>query len=320
MRAAILAAAAACSIGSAKPAGPTVAAVNARSAEQILTPGATGAAVVRLQVLLDRAHYSPGEIDGRFGENALRALSAFQRHREILETGKVGPATWLALESADPDPLVVFHPLTDVDVAGPFFRIPRDMMQKARLSALGWRSALERIAEQFHASPSLIQAMNPSAPIRQAGEAIFVPSIERAPLPPVAWIIAEDSDLSVSAWDAQGRFLARYPATMPGPHDPLCYGTWNVLEIRRNPRFHYDPALFWDANRRHRKTTLPPGPNSPVGVVWIQLSVPNCGIHGTSDPSRIGLRESHGCIRLTNWDARELALGLKKGIPVTLMR
>jgi lipoprotein-anchoring transpeptidase ErfK/SrfK len=319
-RAAVLALAAATAFAAPKPAGPTPLEINDRSAEPLLTGGATGPAVIRLQVLLDRAHYSPGEINGRLGPNTLRAVSAFQRDRVIRELAPVGPETWAALEAPDSEPIVVPYTLTKADVSGPFYRIPEDMMKKARLPALGYRSALERIAERFHASPSLIQSVNPRSSVRRAGEILSVPNVDRKPLSPVARVVVSDSDLSVTAWDEQGRFLARYPATLPGEHDPLCYGTWKVLEIRNNPRFHYDPSLFWDADPAHTKATLPAGPNSPVGVVWIQLSVPNCGIHGTSGPSRIGLRESHGCIRLTNWDARELSLGLEKGIPVILMR
>jgi len=315
--AAILLIVAASALGAATPPGPTADEVNDRSVRPLLTEGAAGAAVVRLQVLLDRAHYSPGEIDGRLGGNTVRAIAAFQRDREIAEEG-AGTATWAALDS-DAAPIVVAYTLTEPDVAGPFYRIPRDMVQKSFLPALGWRSALEKLAENFHASPVLIQAINPKARIR-AGEIVFVPSVHRAPLPPAGRIVVSDSDLSVSAWDEEGRLSARYPATLPGPHDPLCYGTWKITEIRKNPTFHYDPSLFWDARPGHRKATLPPGPNSPVGVVWLQLSVPNCGIHGTSDPSRIGLRESHGCIRLTNWDARELSLSVEKGIPVELRR
>lgn len=302
-----------------KPSGPTALEINDRTAEPVLTEGATGPAVVRLQVLLDRAHYSPGEINGRVGASTLRAVSAFQRDRSILEEAAAGPATWAALEATDSEPLVIPYTLTKADVSGPFYRIPDDMMEKARLPALGYRSALERIAERFHASPSLILGMNPRSSIRRAGEVIEVPRVHREPLSPVARVVVNDSDLSVSAWDAQGSFLARYPATLPGEHDPLCYGTWEVLWVRQNPRFHYDPVLFWDANPAHTKVTLPAGPNSPVGVVWIQLSVANCGIHGTSEPSRIGRRESHGCIRLTNWDARELSLGVEKGTQVILL-
>lgn len=320
IRAALGILAAAGSLAAAKPAAPKASEINDRSIRPVLSEGDTGAAVVRLQVLLDRARFSPGQIDGRMGANTVRAAAAFRRERGFAEEAVVGAATWEALEAVESEPIVGDYTLTKADVSGPFYRIPHDMMEKSRLRALGYGSALERIAERFHSSPSLLQGMNPRASFRRAGETIEVPRVDREPLPPVAWVEVSDSDLSVSAWDEQGSLLARYPATLPTEHDPLCFGTWEVLWIRPNPRFHYDPALFWDANPAHTKATLAAGPNSPVGVVWIQLSVPSCGIHGTGDPSRIGKRESHGCIRLTNWDARELSLAVAKGTPVLILR
>jgi lipoprotein-anchoring transpeptidase ErfK/SrfK len=104
--------------------------------------------------------------------------------------------------------------------------------------------------------------------------------------------------------------------TSGSTHDPLPIGTWKVNGVQRNPKFHYNPDLFWDATPGDRKATLQPGPNNPVGVVWIDLSKPHYGIHGSPEPSNIGHVESHGCVRLTNWDADRVARWVKAGTQV----
>src|SRR6185436_15437420 len=107
--------------------------------------------------------------------------------------------------------------------------------------------------------------------------------------------------------DSSGKTFAHFPASTGSKHDPLPLGSWKIQGVARNPVFHYNPQLFWDANPKHGKAKIPPGPNNPVGVVWIDLSKPHYGIHGTPEPSKVGKTESHGCIRLTNWDVAELA-------------
>jgi lipoprotein-anchoring transpeptidase ErfK/SrfK len=274
---------------------------------------------LQLQVLLDRAHCSPGEIDGREGSNTERAVAIFQQMRGLSVTGTPTAETWDAL-GRDAAALVAYQ-LTDADVAGPFTTVPEDMMEKAKLERLGYASPLEAIGERFHASPELLQRLNPGASFTRAGEVVQVPNVHGGPVQSRAARIVVDADSSsLTAYDASGAVLASYPASTGSDHDPLPVGNWKVSGVLRNPPFFYNPDLFWDADESHAKVKLPPGPNSPVGVVWIDLTREHFGIHGTPEPSKVGKTQSHGCVRLTNWDAEELAGLVEKGTPAELRR
>jgi lipoprotein-anchoring transpeptidase ErfK/SrfK len=117
-------------------------------------------------------------------------------------------------------------------------------------------------------------------------------------------------------YDQQDQILFYAPVTSGSEHDPLPIGNWIVTSVVRNPVYHYNPDLFWDADSTNAKEKIAAGPNNPVGVVWIGINVPHYGIHGTPDPGMIGHSESHGCVRLTNWDAMRVANLVKNGTPV----
>jgi lipoprotein-anchoring transpeptidase ErfK/SrfK len=296
-----------------------VAAANAAAPPE-RTDAAPESDVLRLQVLLDRVHFSPGEIDGRAGQNTTRALDAFRRQRGLAAAGAPTEKDWRAL-GADGTPALVDYTLTASDVQGPYQpAIPADMMEKSKLDALSYTSALEALGERFHASPKLLRALNPGASFARAGEVVRVPNVHDAPPAKAARVVVTESDQSVTAVDAQGRVLARYPATMGSEHDPLPIGTWTINGVAKDPPFHYNPDLFWDAKGEHSKARIAAGPNNPVGLVWIDLSKPHYGIHGTPEPSKIGRTESHGCIRLTNWDAEKLSAMVSPGAPADLRR
>jgi len=274
--------------------------------------------LLRAQVLLDRAHFSPGEIDGAYGSNMKQALSGFQKARNLQVTGTLDEPTWNAL-NADTAPTLLNYTLADADVAGPFRPVPSDMMEKAKLPALGYATAAEGLGEKFHASPALIEKLNQGKNLARLGEQIVVPNVVGTPpLPPAARVVVSDSARILTLHDADGRLLAQYPASTGSEHDPLPIGNWKIEGVHRNPTYHYNPKLFWDAKAGDKKTTVAAGPNNPVGVAWIDLSKPHYGIHGTPVPGLVGKSESHGCIRLTNWSASEVAGLVQAGTEVVL--
>jgi lipoprotein-anchoring transpeptidase ErfK/SrfK len=282
-----------------------------------IRPGDKGSGVVRAQILLDRAHFSCGEIDGEFGSNLEKAVAAFQQARQLQPSRSVDAATWAAL-SADQAPALIPYNISPEDVKGPFEKVPADMAEQAKLPALGYSSPVEELGERFHVAPSLLEALNPGADFGKAGQPIQAPHVITMPAGAAARVEVSKSESSVRAYDAENHLLAFYVATIGSEHDPLPIGDWKIRGVARNPVFHYNPELFWDAKASDEKATIKAGPNNPVGVVWIDLSKEHYGIHGTPEPSRIGHTMSHGCIRLTNWDATELASMVKPGVPAIL--
>jgi lipoprotein-anchoring transpeptidase ErfK/SrfK len=277
------------------------------------------------QVLLDRQGFSPGQIDGLPGINLSHALAAMQSVRGLPVTSQPDCATWQALVADDAKPTMTTYTVTSDDMKGPFEKvIPPGLEQQAALATLGYQSVEEELAERFHSSPALLRRLNPGAAIGE-GRKIRVPAV--TPLNPdvtpafdpaaagVTILVSAD-DSALRALRADGSVLFYAPVTTGSVRDPLPSGNYKVVRVLWRPVFRYNPDLFWDAKEGDEKATIKPGPNNPVGVVWIGLNLENYGLHGTPEPGRVGHTESHGCVRLTNWDAARVAALVKPGTPV----
>ena len=300
-------------------------------------------ASLQTEVELSRLGFSSGVIDGKHTRFDKQALQGFQAAHGLDESGTLDDATKAALAPAAVPPTRLVR-IPAGFAAGPFVPdLPRATSKQAGFDQLGYRNLMEALAERFHTTPETLSALNgPNAKIA-AGATIRVPNIpdvDPAALgaddrgwnrtlvtlgvppqqPRVSKIVVSKSKGWLRAYDDGGKLLMQAPATMGSSHDPLPLGTWKVLGVSRNPDYHYNPKLFWDANHAAKAAMLKPGPNGPVGVVWIDLSKDHYGIHGTPEPALIGRSESHGCVRLTNWDAARLAQMVKPGVTVLFQK
>jgi len=278
--------------------------------------------LLRAQVLLDRAKFSPGVIDGKPGENVRQAVEAFQTAHGLPADGQLTQAVFDALVQADTAPVLKSYTLTADDLKGPFLPTPDNLLDQSKMQHLGYQSIQEALAERFHMTEDLLAALNPGVNFNQAGAVITVAAAGDDTLPAkVASIEVDKAQRSVRAFDAKGALLAFYPATIGSTDRPAPDGVLKVANVAQNPTYVFDPArlTFKPKGAPDKRTVVPSGPNNPVGLVWIGLSQPTFGIHGSDDPVHIGKTASHGCIRLTNWDAEELASAVKAGVKVTFV-
>ena len=279
-------------------------------------------ALLKAEVLLDRAGFSPGVIDGRGGTNLQHALEAFAVAHGLASNGSLDAGTWNALTAADAAPAVQSYVITTDDEAGPFIGTPpKDYQALSKLPALGYTTPLQELSEKFHMDQKLLQALNPGADFTKVGQTLLVAAPRAAPRDmQVTRIEVDKSDDEVRAFGSDGKLLAFYPATVGSTERPAPSGVFAVTAVAPHPAYFYDPArLTFTPAGAKGKLRIAPGPNNPVGSTWIALTVPTYGIHGAPDPTEIGKRQSHGCVRLTNWDAVELGKSVKKGVQVAFV-
>lgn len=293
--------------------------------------------ILHAQVILDHLGFSPGILDGREGQSLTAALKGFQETRGLTQSGALDrPTLWALHEYRSWRPIAKIA-VPSEGLQGPFVNpMPKDPGDQAKLASLGYSRPLEKLAEMFHTTPEVLVELNPggagiapgvifnfpnAVPDSRDYAGDLKPEWRRtlndlnvgAKQPEADHVVVDKSEKVLKVLDANDKLLAQFTATMGSQHDPLPLGTWKINVVDTNPKFHYNPDLFWDAKKDDEKAMLPPGPNGPVGVVWLDLSKEHYGIHGTPEPQNIGRTQSHGCIRLTNWDAARLALMVKPG-------
>ena len=296
--------------------------------------------ILHVQVILDKIGFGPGVLDGRGGASLVNALKGFQQSRGLPVTGKTDQATLRALypyRSARP---TVTLTLDERVLQGPYIQsIPKDYADQSKLDRMAYTRPIEKLAEMFHTTPAVLAELNPSGTRLAAGQKIVFPNAlpssrayptdatpewratlaqlnVEANVPQAAKIVVDKSDKVVRAYAENGRLIAQYSATIGSASDPLPLGNWKVLHVSPNPDWKMNPKILKGVSDSKQAQIIPPGPNNPVGVVWIDLSREHYGIHGTPDPEKIGRTESNGCVRLTNWDAARVALMVKSTTPV----
>ena len=274
--------------------------------------------VLKLQVLLDRVHASPGVIDGRYGDNVGKAISAYRAMRGLEPTTALDTETWKLLTKAAGDGnVLVDYTVTEKDIAGPYVEIPDDYRKMSKLKRLSYSSPEEMLAERFHMDIDLLKGLNPEADFSSAGTRIVVAGIGKTePAGQIARVVANKKRGTLEAFDGAGKIIVAYPASIGSKATPSPEGEHTVRAVAMNPAYYYNPDVNFVTDGIREKLKLPPGPNGPVGSVWIDLSKETYGIHGTPDPAKIDKEFSHGCVRLTNWDAEELAKLVKPGVKV----
>ena len=301
---------------------PTMDIINSAKVTDTGVNDGVSPAIVRAEVMLDRVHASPGVIDGRDGENFVHALEIYEKAKGLKVTKRLDDKVWSSLLAESGGPVLMEYVLTDQNVEGPFFpNLPKDYGELAKLKTIGYRNPSQKIGAMFHMGEDLLATLNPGVDLSKAGTKILVSEVKRLPIHGTLKTIVVDKKKSqVLGYDRKGHVLVAYPATIGSRELPSPSGTYKVKGVAYNPIYYYDPDKNFVQGHNKEKLRLPPGPNNPVGSVFIALTKPTYGLHGTPDPSKIDKGTSHGCVRMTNWDASELAHLVKRGIVVRFKR
>ena len=291
-------------------------AAHASSAEPVAVVGplevkfeANWQRILEAQIALDGLGISPGSIDGVLGGQSRLALRAFQVREGLPVTGGLDAATLARLPR--PEPALVYQRVHAGDLAR-LSPVAATWLGKSEQERLDYETALEWIAEHSHAHPHLIRRLNPGMDFLKLapGTAVLVPSVERpAPHGKAAFLLIRLGERTLQAFDDQNRLLAHFPCSIAQRVEKRPVGELRVAVLAPNPDYTFNPEIFpesAEARELGRKLRLPPGPNNPVGTVWIGLDRPSYGIHGTPKPEDVGRTESHGCFRLANWNAEYL--------------
>ena len=274
--------------------------------------------VAKLQILLDRHHVSPGVIDGYPGENVDNALRTFETMQGLEADGVLDEKVWAALVGTGGSVLKAYTLVQD-DLSGLVEEVPEDFSEMAEMDHVGYTSVEEKLAERFHMDMEFLKALNPRGDFSKAGTQITVPDTGPDAKGKVVRVEIEKQSAQLRAYDADGGMVAAYPVSVGSDQLPSPSGTHKVVAIASDATYSYQPDENFRQGDNDEPLELPAGPNNPVGGVWIDLSEPTYGLHGSPEPDVVGKTQSHGCVRLTNWDARELAALVDKGTEVQFL-
>lgn len=273
----------------------------------------------RAHVMLNNAHASPGAIDGMSGKNTLKAIASFQQMNGLSPTGDLTKETWDALVAKQTKPAFIEYTISDADLKGPYAEsIPSDYALQAKMKGLYYTRVSEMLGEKFHIDETFLKKLNPKATFKKVGEKIIVPNVRNDLPEDIHLIIAHKGAKQLYLFNSRNQMVGSFPATIGSTDTPSPAGTYKVVGVARNPWYSYSPSNFVQG-KNLKPLSLPPGPNAPVGNIWIGLSKKSFGIHGTPNPSLISKTASHGCIRLTNWDANDLGNKVRAGVTVKFL-
>lgn len=273
----------------------------------------------RAHVMLNNAHASPGAIDGSNGQNTLKAIASFQQMNGLTPTGQLTKETWDALVAKQTKPAYVEYTITEADLKGPYAEsIPTDYALQAKMKGLYYTRVTEMLGEKFHMDERFLRQLNPRANFNKVGEKIVVANVRNDLPEDIHLIVAHKGAKQLYLFNSRNQMIASFPATIGSASTPSPTGTYKVTGVAKNPWYSYSPSNFVQG-KNLKPLSLPPGPNGPVGNIWIGLSKKSFGIHGTPNPSMISKNASHGCIRLTNWDANDLGNKVRSGVTVRFL-
>lgn len=284
-----------------------------------VAPGAPDPVLIKAQVLMARAGASPGVVDGRRGSNFQHAVAAYARINGLDggDSGTLTAAMWAKLTAGAPAPVAATYTITPQDAAGLYSPdVGEDLVKMARLDRVGYARPTEMLAERFHMAEAALKALNPGADFGRAGTVLVVAQVGQVDLPKADHIEVDKAHAALRVYDRAGQLIAFMPATVGAVGRQSPSGVHKVVGVAHDPKYTYDPKKLTWGPRDQGKFVVPAGPNNPVGVVWIDLNAPSYGLHGSPQPDEIGKTASHGCVRLTNWDATELAAAVKPGVVV----
>ena len=299
-------------------------------------------AATKLQVFLDRANFSPGKIDGYYGDFTYKALDLYRQARgekpaTTAKPGAKGAPDLQGIDLASVDPVFTPYIVTEADLAQ-IGELPEPVEEKAKLKWLPYVDAVEAIAEKFHSDRDFIVRLNPGKTENlKVGDELMVPNVEPfdvdavkqkkeeagkkggKPEPPPGPVSVEVRSGSNMLEIYEGdQLVAAYPVTIGARDNESPAGDWKVKGVALLPDYRHDESMLKEGKRSSDFKILPPGPNNPVGVTWVALDKDGIGLHGTDDPDSIGRASSHGCVRLANWDIVRILPKVKTGVAVTI--